>query len=125
MVNVIGRYLIIIVVVFFASCAMSLTPLEVNKSLPTLTKSKYITQTSSEEIVRENKCRYLVRGRKYIAPIGLTAQGDLKNGAIGIDGWVQIDGGNAYVLRSFDWVTLDGKDATQLHVEFDTMRCEQ
>jgi hypothetical protein len=34
------------------------------------------------------------------------------------------DGGNAYVLKNYQWVTVDVFGSTQLHVEFDTMLCE-
>ena len=56
--------------------------------------------------------------------MGFSVKNDLKNGAKGIDEWVKIDGGNAYVLTSYKWVTVDSEGATQLHIEFDTMLCE-
>ena len=46
------------------------------------------------------------------------------NGAKGIDEWVEIDGGNAYVLKSFKWIRVDESGATQLDLEFDTMICK-
>ncbi len=109
---------------FFASCATSMSPIEVNNTLPTLTKSKYITQAQAQESTKTNSCRYLVKGRKYTAPIGLTSKDDLRNGARGIDEWVKLDGGNAYVLTNFNWITVDHNGSTQLHIEFDTMLCE-
>jgi len=66
----------------------------------------------------------LVKGRNYVAPIGLSAKDDLRKGAKGIDEWVNVDGGNAYVLISYKWVTVDLGGSTQLHVDFDTMLCE-
>jgi hypothetical protein len=66
----------------------------------------------------------LVRGREYVAPIALTVKGDLRNAATGIDEWVKIDGGNAYVLISYKWITVDNEGSTQLHIKFDTMLCE-
>jgi hypothetical protein len=110
--------------IFLASCATSMTPMRVNSTLPTLTKSKFVSQAQAEEAVKSNSCKYLVKGRNYTAPIGLTTRGDLKNGAKGIDEWVKLDGGNSYVLRSYKWVTVDHNGSTQLHVEFDTMLCE-
>jgi hypothetical protein len=101
-----------------------MTPIEVNNKLPTLTKSKFISQSQAEEIVNTNKCRYLVKNRYYAAPIGLSTMGDLKNGAKGIDEWVKLDGGNAYLLRNYKWITVDQNGSTQLHVDFDTMICE-
>jgi len=108
-------------VILFASCATSMSPIAVNNTLPTLTKSKYISQAQAEEAINANRCKYLVKGRNYTAPIGLTAKDDLKNGAKGIDEWVTLDGGNAYVLISYKWVTVDNLGTTQLYIEFDTM----
>jgi len=42
----------------------------------------------------------------------------------GVDEWVELDGGNAYVLTNYKWVTVDHYGSTQLHIEFDTMLCE-
>ena len=106
-----------------SSCAISMTPIEMNNTLPTLTVSKFITQAQANEQINTKKCKYLVKGRNYNAPIGSTAKDDLKNGAKGIDEWVKLDGGNAYVLTNYKWVTVyDG--ATQLYIEFDTLLCE-
>jgi len=104
------------------SCATSMTPMQVYSTLPTLTKSKFITQ--AEEAVNSKGCKYLVKGRSYTAPIGLTTKDDLKNGATGIDEWVKLDGGNTYVLNNYKWVTVDHNGSTQLYIEFDTMLCE-
>ena len=110
------------------SCAIfppsSLSPNQVNSILPTLTKSTFYSKTQAEEAVKSNRCKYLVKGRSYTAPIAFTAKSDLKNGAKGIDEWVEIDGGNAYTLISYKWVRIDEEGTTQLHLEFDTMLCE-
>lgn len=109
------------------SCAVfqtSMTPSQVNEVLPTLTKSKFISQMQAEKAIKTGKCEYLVKGRTYTAPIGLTVKGDLKNGAEGIDEWVKLDGGNAYVLKSYKWVTVDDAGSTQLYLKFDTMLCK-
>jgi hypothetical protein len=124
MVKFIILSLVIGVVLFFTSCAASMSPTKVNSTLPTLTKSRFISQAQAEEAIKTNSCKYLVKGRNYTAPIGLTVKGDLKYGAKGIDEWVELDGGNAYVLFSYKWVTVDHKGSTQLHIEFDTMLCE-
>ena len=98
-----------------------MTPSQVNEALPTMTTSKFITQEQAEEAVRENRGRYLIKGRSYTAPIGLTVRNDLQNGANGIDEWVKIDGGNAYILVNFRWITVSvDPQTTQLHIEFDT-----
>lgn len=115
---------ILLVLVLLTSCATSMSPIKVNNTLPTLTKSKFISQADAEEAIKTNRCRYITKGRNYTAPIGLTTKNDLKNGAKGIDEWVTLDGGNAYVLRSYKWVTVDHNGSTQLHIEFDTMLCD-
>ncbi len=112
--------LIIGILLFMTSCSTSMTPIEVNNTLPTLTKSKFISKTNLDE----TKCKYLVKGRNYVAPIGFSVKDDLKYGAQGIDEWVKLDGGNAYILTNYKWVTVDQNGATQLHIEFDTLKCE-
>lgn len=108
----------------FSSCATSMTPMQVNSTLPTLTKSKYLSETQAEENVKNGTCKYLVKNRTYVAPMGLSTKGDLKYGAKGIDEWVKLDGGNAYVLKNYKWVTVDHNGSTQLTIDFDTMICE-
>ncbi len=115
---------ILLVLVLLTSCATSMSPIKVNNTLPNLTKSKFISQADAEEAIKTNRCKYITKGRNYTAPIGLTTKNDLKNGAKGIDEWVTLDGGNAYVLRSYKWVTVDHNGSTQLHIEFDTMLCD-
>lgn len=124
MIRLIKLNLFICVIMVFVSCATSMTPIAVNNTIPTLTKSKFISQAQAEEYIKTNRCKYLVKGRNYTAPMGLTVKDDLKNGAIGIDEWVKLDGGNAYVLISYNWITVDQNGATQLKIEFDTMLCE-
>jgi len=124
MVKLIKLNLIIGVVLFLASCATSMAPIEVNNTLPTLTKSKFISQSQAEEAIKTNRCKYLVKGRNYVAPIGFSTKNDLKNGAKGIDEWVKVDGGNSYVFISYKWVTVGHNGSTQLHIDFDTMLCE-
>lgn len=101
-----------------------MSPANVYNTLPTLTRSKLISQKDAQEAVRNKECYYLVRGRNYVAPVGLTLKSDLRNGAQGIDEWVQIDGGNAYVLKNYQWITIDHDGTSELYLEFDTMLCE-
>ncbi len=124
MVKFIKLNLVIGAIFFLASCAASMSPTKVNYTLPTLTTSKSMSQSQAEEAIKTNRCKYLVKGRNYTAPMGLTVEGDLKYGAKGIDEWVELDEGNAYVLISYKWVTVDHNGSTQLHLEFDTMLCE-
>ena len=111
------------ILVSLSSCTTSMTPMEVNNTLPELTKSNFIAQADAQQFLN-SKCKYLIKERSYTAPIGLTTKNDLKNAAKGIDEWVELDGGNSYVLRNFHWVTVDDSGSTQLRVEFDTMLCE-
>ena len=108
----------------FASCATSMTPTQLIETLPTLSSSWSYSQAQADEAIKNNKCRYLVRDRNYTAPIGITVKNDLKNGARGIDEWVEIDGGNAYIITNYKWVNVSDDGATQLELEFDTMLCE-
>ena len=124
MAKMIKTILIIISLVSLFSCATSMTPMQVSNTLPTLTFSKFITQSQAEEAVKANTCKYIVKGRTYNAPIGNTTTEDLKNGAKGIDEWVKLDGGNAYVLTNYKWVSVGNNGATQLYIEFDTMKCD-
>ena len=101
-----------------------MTPSQVNNSLPTLTKSEYLRQSEVEDLIKTGKCKYIVMAREYAAPVGLTVKNDLKNAARGIDEWVEIDGGNAFILKNYKWVTVDDNGTTQLFVEFDTFKCE-
>ena len=111
-------------ILFLSSCATSMTPTQVNSTLPTMTKSYYYNQALAIDAQNNNKCKVLVKGRTYVAPMGLTVKDDLKNGAQGIDEWVKMDGGNAFVLINYKWITVDQNGATQLHIDFDTMKCE-
>ena len=124
MLKIIKINLIITMILLLSSCATSMTPVEFNNTLPTLTTSKFISQSQVEELLKKGKCKYLVKGRSYNAPIGATTNADLKNGAKGIDEWVKIDGGNSYVLTNYKWVSVNNGNATQLFIEFDTLLCE-
>jgi hypothetical protein len=112
-------------VLMFNGCSTTTyTPLQMHNTLPTLTQTKYLTREQAEAAVKENKGKYLVRGRSYAAPLGLNPKADLKNGAKGIDEWVKIDGGNAYILNSYKWVNTDGLGTSQLFIEFDTYQLQ-
>ena len=116
--------LVIVIILLITSCS-TMSPTQVNNRLPNLTHSIYLTKTEADELVRLNKCKYLTRHRTFVTPMGLTAKGDLRNGAKGIDEWVAIDGGNAYTLISYKWVRVNSDGSTELHLEFDTLLCEQ
>jgi len=111
-------------VIVLVSCATTMSPTEINNTLPSLTSSTYYSQPEAEEALNNERCKYIDRGKTYKAPVGFTVKGDLKNAAEGIDEWVDVDGGNAYVLRSYNWEIIDEYGSTQLNVEFDTMLCQ-
>ena len=114
--------------ILFSSCGLfktSMSPTEVYDSLPKYTKTTFLTVAQAQN----SNCRCLTSNRSYTAPIGATVNDDLRNGARGIDEWVTLDGGNAYVLRNFQWMTVGynqkyGTSATQLYIEFDTYICK-
>ena len=111
-------------VILFFSCTTTMTPTQVNNLLPRMTKAKFYSQVQAQESIESGGCKLLVSDRKYRAPLGFTISSDLKNGARGIDEWVSIDGGNAYYLKSYQWIPLHGsEDKTQLTIEFATMLC--
>ena len=115
------KFYLIGVIFFLASCITSMSPIEVNDMLPALTKSKFISQPQAEELVKTGKCKYIVKNRSYVAPVTGFPKDDLKNGAKGIDEWVKLDGGNAYVLKNYKWIIVNENGASQLHVDFDTL----
>ncbi|WP_156404599.1 hypothetical protein [Curvibacter sp. PAE-UM] len=110
-------------VVFTAGCATSMTPNQFNESLPKTTSSKFYDRIPAAEAISKGQCRLLVSNRKYTAPIGFTVTGDLENGAQGIDEWVKSDGGNAYSVANFEWISVGDKGTTQLILLFDTLQC--
>ena len=100
-----------------------MTPREFNASLPEATSARYFDRIGAAKAVSNGECRSLVGDRKYTAPIGFTVAEDLKNAARGIDEWVQADGGNAYSVVNFEWISVGDEGTTQLIVYFDTLFC--
>lgn len=122
------RLLLLLISFCFFSCASSLTPIQFAEQFPDRTTSRYYNQIQGKEAVANGSCRLLVENRKYLAPVGLTLQNDMKYGARGIDEWVQVDGGNAYILNNYEWVSVhdlnNDMSGTQLVLYFDTMNCK-
>ena len=114
------KVFVIFVSALLMSCATSMTPIELSKNLPNMTKSKYVVSNA-----KAKNCLILSTSRKYNAPIGFTVKHDLKNGARGIDEWVELDKGNAYRLVNYQWVQVDDLGSTQLQIEFDTLKCHE
>ncbi len=112
------------ILVLLSACATSLSPSEVYNTLPEYTETHFLSQAEAIKLVDSGGAVYLARGRAYKAPIGMSVKSDLRNAARGIDDWVYLDGGNAYVLTNFQWDVV-GVAAyghiTQLVVEFDTL----
>jgi hypothetical protein len=115
-------------VLLFTSCSVfktSMTPTELYSKLPTMTKSKFLNEIE----IKTLDCTCLTKNRNYTAPMGLTVKDDLRNGAKGVDEWVTLDKGNAYLLKTYKWMTVgydasSGGTATQLYIEFDTYSCK-
>jgi hypothetical protein len=106
-----------------AGCVTSMTPSQFNEYLPKATSARFYDRISATDAVSTGQCTLLVGGRKYTAPMGLTVSGDLKNAALGVDEWVKVDGGNAYAVSNFEWISVGNEGATQLIIYFDTLRC--
>jgi len=106
------------------SCATSMMPSQFLTKFPNSTSSDFYDRQSASEAISIGKCKLLVEGRKYTSPIGLTVDDDLQNGAAGVDEWVRADGGNAYILNNFEWISVGDQGITQLLIYFDTMLCE-
>jgi hypothetical protein len=111
-------------VLLIAGCATSMTPSQFNSEFPKATSSKFYDRKSSREAISKRDCKLLFEGRKYTSPIGLSVHGDVENGALGVDEWVKADGGNAYALTNFEWISVGRGGATQLVLYFDTMLCK-
>jgi hypothetical protein len=121
--GIINIFLTVCLSILLHSCATTMTPMQVNQTLPMLTKSTYLS------VEQTQNCKCLTRGKSYTAPVGLTVKDDLRNAAAGIDEWVSIDGGNAYKLTNFRWITIStdkygSPGATQLVIDFDTYICQ-
>ena len=119
-----NKTLIITPILLFQGCATSMSPNQFIDSFPSSTTSHYMKIAVSKNRVAEGECSVLVENRKYVAPIGLTVEGDVDNGAQGVDEWVSADGGNSYTLNNFEWVSVGDQGTTQLIVYFDTMLCK-
>lgn len=123
------KYFAVAVLLLITGCEIfktSMTPAELYNTLPTMTKSKFL---KADDII-QLECTCLTKNRNYTAPMGLTVKDDLNNGAKGIDEWVQLDNGNAYLVKNYKWMTVgydpkNSSTATQLYIEFDTYKCKR
>jgi hypothetical protein len=111
-----------IVAIVLVGCATSMTPAQFMEKFPNATKSVFYDQASANKALANKTCKLLVTKRSYAAPLGITVSDDIRNAAKGVDEWVRVDGGNAYILNNFEWMPV-GTEAYQLIVYFDTMLC--
>lgn len=109
----------------FVSCATSKSPSQFYSLFPTLTKSTFLSKADIESQVGQKQCKLITENRQYSAPVAGSVKGDMKKGARGVDELVQLDGGNAYLIKSFNWKNFDSWGSTQLHLEFDTYNCDK
>ena len=103
-----------------------MSPSQFSESFPKATTSKYYAKPLADAETLSGKCSVVVKDRKYVAPIGMTVNGDVRNGAVGVDEWVKADKANAYTINNYEWISVTtGQDyATQLVLYFDTLLCQ-
>ena len=111
-----------IAAIVLVGCTTSMTPSNFMEKFPHATKSVFYDQASANKALDNKTCKILVGKRSYSAPVGITANDDIRHAAKGVDDWVRLDGGNAYILNNFEWIPI-GTEAYQLIVYFDTMLC--
>ena len=117
------KYLVLVTAtIALAGCATAMTPEQFMEKFPEATKTEFYSRVHAQEALTNNKCKLLVAERSYAAPQGSTLDGELNDGARGVDEWVRLDGGNAYKLVNFEWVG-GGYSGSQLIIYFDTMLC--
>jgi hypothetical protein len=111
--------LLIISLLLLQACATSMSPRAFIEELPKATKSKYIDKAE----VTTGNCTVLAENRKYVVRIGLAIEGDVSNGASGVDEWVTTDKGNAYIINNLEWISVGDQSTIQLIVHFNTLLC--
>ena len=105
-------------------------PIQFISEFNELTNSRMYSKADAKLAVASKKCSYLEL-RDYFSGARLNGLEDMKNGAIGVDEWVSLDGGNAFSLEAYRWVpdgvsVYDGTGgtSTELKIEFYTMSCD-
>jgi hypothetical protein len=114
----------IISLLILQGCASSMSPSTFIVELPNATVSRYIDKAEYADKEANGECTLRVTNRKYVAPVGMTVHGDVRNGARGVDEWVGADSGNAYTINNFEWIIVDDEGTTQLTIYFDTLLCK-
>jgi hypothetical protein len=105
-------------------------PIQFIETFNKLTKSELYSKTNTESAIQSNKCK-IIEFREYYSGAKLNGYGDMKSAAIGVDDWVNLDGGNSFSLVSYRWIQAGvslyegtGGTATELKIEFYTMSCD-
>jgi len=118
------RNLSLVGMMLVAGCATSMTVEQFYTTFPDYSTSRYLTGAEAKAATQNGSC-ILIDDHIYNAPIGMTVNQDVANGAEGVDGIVANDGGNAYRISDFSWLEIgDGHGSTQLRIEFDTYQCD-
>lgn len=118
------KQLLLISILLLQACATSMSPALFMQEFPEATNSKHIDKAALKNEIETGNCTVIAENRKYVAPIGFTVQGDVNNGAKGVDEWVTTDKGNAYAIDNFEWVSVGDQGTTQLIIHFDTLSCK-
>lgn len=114
---------LIVVFAGLTGCATQMSPRQFMEEFPKATKSRFVEQLAVRNLIESGTCKLRIADRKYSSPIGWTVSDDLRGGAKGVDEWVAADGGNAYAIKTYDWVHVGDSGATQLVLTFDTLSC--
>jgi len=112
---------IIAIGVHISGCAMQMPADQFYSEFPMATESTYLTGAMAGKALLSGNC-VVLDSHSYKAPVAMTAGGDVKNGALGVDTIVRNDGGNAYRISNHAWNLLSN-GSSQLQVDFDTLLC--
>lgn len=92
-----------------------------------LINSRKYSKADSKLALASKKCSYLEL-RYYYSGARLNELEDMKNGAIAVNEWVSLDGGNAFSLESYRWgpagVSVYGGISIELKIESYTISCD-
>ena len=100
---------------------LGLDAYEFYNTFPKLTVSSYYEDVDAAISINANKCKpfqpHLIRAR-----IGTDLAEDMRNGAAQIDRAVIGDGGDAYVINTYEWVPVR-EGATELNIQITSLLC--
>lgn len=92
------------------------------ENLPGATTAKHIDAQMAPDLLHLGICTIRVADRRYISTTGVARTDDLQHEARSVDEAVAADGGNAYVIKDFESVQLDGR-SRRVVLDFDTLKC--